>query len=269
MQQSMEVSVIKSTPRKGASQLQQQEPPTSQQSQHPARRTIMLSEGITEESFEQIPEQFLKQEQTNSPCPSERDYDESSTVEMKQEKSDFSFTMPALPEDRVLRSSAVIPAYRMAPIGRIGPVAKSIVTPEDLDATDLMAPERGRMYSGVGRVPMDELSEISGLADTSRLYRPIQPVSILAGDVSSFALLKEVTEPSILQPVDVVSSVPTPVIQETPRKTSMIPVARRSRGSIFNRQSVDMDMSGVTVMDGGTPEVKVAVEEEVKVCLHI
>ncbi|KAL1380993.1 hypothetical protein pipiens_013793, partial [Culex pipiens pipiens] len=259
MQQSMEVSVIKSTPRKAEVSHQQQHP------HHPPRRTIMLSEGITEESFQQ-PERPFKLEQTASPCPSDQDYEESLTVELKQEdKSDFSFTMPALPEDRVLRSSAVIPAYRMAPVGRIGPAGKSLV-PEELNTTDVLVPQGGRMFPGVVRVPMDELSEISGLADTSRLCRPARPVSIMAGDVSSFALLKEVTEPSILHPVDVVvPSVPTSVIQETPRKTSMIPVARRSRGSIFNRQSVDMDMSGVTVMEGGTPESEEKGVEEEKI----
>ncbi|XP_065074352.1 uncharacterized protein LOC135698363 [Ochlerotatus camptorhynchus] len=205
---SMDVSVIKFS----------SVPP---ESTHSSRRTIIQPVNIAEDPVKCE----LKIEQSQSILNAE-----SPTYTIKQEQADksgFSFVVPQLPDDCVLRCAAQVPVYRSNQTLKMPP---QLSQPECLADSITESSFYSRKIS-----PMADLSEITEMVDLTygSGRRPVVPT----GDVS--IVLKEVVEPPMFQP-----AVPVSVIQETPKKASMIPV-RKSRGSIFDRLSMDLDESGI------------------------
>ncbi|XP_019528006.3 uncharacterized protein LOC109400001 [Aedes albopictus] len=191
------------------------------------RRTIIHPDNIAEESARYSIKLELEESTLNvavSPT----------FVLQEQTKQDFSFAVPQLPDDCVLRSAAPMPAYKSNPTSQHAP---QLAQPEfaNYSITDPGASSIRKTIN------VDNLSEISGL-ELSNLQstRPLGRVTLPPpGDVCSLTL-KEVPEPMIAQP----APVPVSVIQETPKKASLIPI-RKNRGSIFDRQSMDLDESGI------------------------
>ncbi|XP_058461425.1 uncharacterized protein LOC131436620 isoform X2 [Malaya genurostris] len=143
-----------------------------------------------------------------------------------------------LPDDCVLRSAAVMPSYRMSNFAnQTFKSATHSVKPDNNSPAFTNIPGTARRTVG-DPVTVHELSEISGLGDITRLTRPTS--FAVTEDVCSF-VLKELTEPSFIQPP---TAAAVSVIQETPKKAGTVPV-RRSRGTIFDRQSMDLDESGI------------------------
>lgn len=210
MEQSLELDTSGLTP------LQEKSPPS--------RRTIVHPDNIAEESIRFA----IKAEQSESTL----NVASPTYALQEQTKQDFSFAVPQLPDDCVLRSAAPIPSYKTNPTFQTAP---HLAQPEfaNYSITDPCASIRKT-------IAVDNLSEISGLElSNCQPTRSIGVIGAPPGDVCSLTL-KEVTEPAIVQPAPVAVS----VIQETPKKASMIPV-RKNRGSIFDRQSMDLDESGI------------------------
>ncbi|XP_062555799.1 uncharacterized protein LOC134220712 isoform X2 [Armigeres subalbatus] len=190
----------------------------------PSRRTIIQPDKIVEESFNYpvIKEELSDSTPNASPT----------LVIQEQTKQDFSFAIPQLPDDCVLRSTAPIPYYKSNPAMQNAPQL-----PQPVFANcSITEPNSSTRKT----IAVDNLSEISGL-ELSNCH-PIRPVGGVFGPPGEIGnlTLKEVTEPTITPLAPVAVS----VIQETPKKASLIPV-RKSRGSIFDRQSLDLDESGI------------------------
>lgn len=195
-----------------------------QEKSPPSRRTIVHPDNIAEESVRFA----IKAEQSESTL----NVASPTYALQEQTKQDFSFAVPQLPDDCVLRSAAPMPTYKTNPTSQTAP---QLAQPEfaNYSITDPCASIRKT-------IAVDNLSEISGLElSNCQPARSIGVIGAPPGDVCSLTL-KEVTEPVIVQPAPVAVS----VIQETPKKASMIPV-RKNRGSIFDRQSMDLDESGI------------------------
>ncbi|XP_058837489.1 uncharacterized protein LOC131693580 [Topomyia yanbarensis] len=196
----------------------------------PLRRTIVQVDNIVEESFNRD----INQEQADSAVyvetPSDVDHED-------DDKSDFMFTIPQLPDDCVLRSAAVMPYYRMTKFSNQTLKASPRLLHSEGNNALIDISSVGRRTAGAP-VSMLELSEISGLGDVPRLTR--STTFAVPDNVCSLEL-NELTEPSIVQlPLVVTNS----VIQETPKKAGSMSV-RRSRGSIFDRKSMNLDESGI------------------------
>ncbi|XP_055596605.1 uncharacterized protein LOC129746758 [Uranotaenia lowii] len=160
-------------------------------------------------------------------------------------KRDFSFAMPQLPDDCVLRSSAMVPSLHqrftiVANQSSKNLIQGSQVQEEQVNFTDVSTLRR--TIPNV-LIPAQDLSEISQVAECSQVGNRMNISTFKTGDLSSL-VLKEVSEP----PIEVPQAISVSVIQETPRKISMIPI-RRSRASLFAEPVVDPDELGVTAMD--------------------
>lgn len=190
-----------------------------------SRRTIIRPDQIVEECsrYPVIKEEPLESTRLVT----------SPTLEVQgQTKQEFSFAIPQLPDDCVLRSTASIPYYKTNPTMQNTPQLPQPVF-GNCSITEPNVSERKT-------IAVNNLSEISGLdLSNCHVVRPVSGIQGPPGDMCNLTL-KEVTEPTITPLV----SVPVSVIQETPKKASMIPV-RKSRGSIFDRQSMDLDESGI------------------------
>ncbi|XP_053686158.1 uncharacterized protein LOC128735699 [Sabethes cyaneus] len=153
-------------------------------------------------------------------------------------KTDVSFTIPHMPNDYVLRSTALMP-----PGGVYSHVVKPVANmlqPDDSNATitDVLITVKG---ISVPSVAIHELSELAELDTVSvKASRPDTTSFAIPPETMASLELKELNEPSFSQPTAQAVS----VIQETPKKAGLMPV-RRSRGTIFDRVSMELDESGV------------------------